>query len=388
MTTLISFLGKGRVDAKSGYRTANYKFEDGIVKTVNFFGLALTEYLQPQRLILVGTAGSMWDVFFERDGADDETLALMDAVETQTVNADMLERHAKRLQIELGIAVDCLLIPYARDTSEQIAVLRNLASQVGEGESVTIDVTHSFRHLPMLALVAARYLAHVSLVSVEELYYGALEMTTTDGQTPVLRLSGLLKMLDWVEALATYDKDGDYSVFAPLLEDDGMEPGRAKLLAKAAFFERTSNPVKAREALTSVFPSVDAHRGELGGLFKATLIKRINWFRQPARQDWEASLARASLERSDFLRAAQFMYESVATKAVYDIKGDWNSFVARDEAIKALRDGNKALNKLTALRNAMSHGLRSNDQRDDSALESREELAKQLRRLADELLKP
>jgi hypothetical protein len=39
----------------------------------------------------------------------------------------------------------------------------------------------------------------------------------------VLRLGGLLAMLDWVDALAPYDKDGDYGVFAPLLAADGMD---------------------------------------------------------------------------------------------------------------------------------------------------------------------
>jgi CRISPR-associated Csx2 family protein len=389
MTTLISFLGKGRADVKSGYRFANYKFDDGIVKRVKFFGLALTDYLQPERLILVGTAGSMWDVFFEgdREVADDETIALMDAVEHERVDADLLETHAKHLEGKLGIPVECLLIPYARTTGEQVAVLEKLADKVGKNVSVSIDVTHSFRHLPMLALVAARYLAHVSHVKVEELYYGALDMTSNE-ETPVVRLSGLLKMLDWVEALATYDKDGDYGVFSPLLQDDGMEAGRATLLAKAAFFERTSNPVKARAALSTVFPSVEAHQGELGKLFKGALSERINWYRQANRHEWEASLARASLERSDFLRASQFMYESVVTKAVADNHGDESHFAARDEAIKALRSGNEALNKLTALRNAMAHGLRSNDQRDDRALETREALAKQLRQLANNLLKP
>jgi CRISPR-associated DxTHG motif protein len=37
---------------------------------------------------------------------------------------------------------------------------------------VVIDVTHGFRHLPMLALVAARYLAHVRRVE------GAMSCTT------------------------------------------------------------------------------------------------------------------------------------------------------------------------------------------------------------------
>ena len=97
------------------------------------------------------------------------------------------------------------------------------------GENLSLDVTHGFRHLPMLALVAARYLARVVSVKVEELYYGALEMTTPDGETPVLRLGGLLAMLDWVEALAPYDKDGDSGVFAPLLPADGMDKGKAEV---------------------------------------------------------------------------------------------------------------------------------------------------------------
>lgn len=389
MTTLISFLGKGRSDARHGYRTAAYRFDEGLIKTVSFFGLALAEYLQPDRLILVGTAGSMWDVFFERSGADEETLALMEAVEGQCVDAAMLERHAARLEAELGMAVDCLLIPYARDTAEQVAVLQNLAHKMAENECVSIDVTHSFRHLPMLAIVAARYLTHVKNVKVQEIYYGALEMTPPDGPTPVLRLSGLLNMLDWVEALATYDKDGDYGVFAPLLQADGMEPNRASLLERAAFFERTSNPVKAREALSSVFPSIEQHRGGLSDLFREELIKRINWFRAAGRHDWEAALARASLARDDYLRAAMFMFESVSTRAVLDNRlGDPSDYSNRKDAYGMLKKDSSEARKLEYLRNALAHGSRPLDQREEVDLRDRKALAAALRRLADNLIKP
>ncbi|HRD94530.1 MAG TPA: TIGR02221 family CRISPR-associated protein, partial [Accumulibacter sp.] len=68
MNTLISFLGKGQPDQQTGYRTTNYRFDAGFSRAVPFFGLALTEYLKPDRLVLVGTAGSMWDVFFHREG--------------------------------------------------------------------------------------------------------------------------------------------------------------------------------------------------------------------------------------------------------------------------------------------------------------------------------
>ncbi len=387
-TTLISFLGKGRADANTGYRTATYRFDEGFVRTVPFFGLALTEFLQPDRLVLVGTPGSMWDVFFDREGTEADTLELIEAIEQSRVDNNLLAKHSSRLEGELGVPVQCVLIPFARDIAEQIEVLTLLAAQVTEGENLCLDVTHSFRHLPMLALVASRYLSHVAKVKVSELYYGALEMTPEGGETPVLRLSGLLHMLDWVEALATYDKDGDYGVFAPLLAADGMDPNRATLLEKAAFFERTSNPVKAREALSSVFPSIEQHRGGLSHLFRGELIKRINWFRQPERHQWEAALAQANLERGDFLRAALFLFESSCTQAVFDQKlGDVNDFDLRDEAFKALRSGSKAANKLNGLRNALAHGVRVRDRRDEADLRDRQALAATLRRLADDLLR-
>ena len=388
-TTLVSFLGKGRADPQTGYRTATYRFDEGFARTVPFFGLALTEYLKPDRLVLVGTSGSMWDVFFERNANEADALALIDAVEKNQVDDAMLLKHSVKLEQELGMPVQCVLIPYARDTREQIEVLTLLAARVREGENLCLDVTHGFRHLPMLALVAARYLSHVSKVTVSELYYGALEMTEPGGETPVLRLSGLLRMLDWVEALTTYDKDGDYGVFAPLLEADGMEPNRTSLLEKAAFFEQTSNPVKAREALSSVFPSIEKHQGGLSDLFKQELIKRVNWFRDPERYQWEASLARASLARSDYLRAATFMFESVSTQAVIFKKlGDPNDHDNRKEAYRQMKKGNNNAKKLEYLRNALAHGQRPLDSREADDLRDRQRLATTLRRLADDLLKP
>lgn len=186
MTTLISFLGKSRADASAGYRVANYRFAPNFARKVPFFGMALLEYAKPERLILVGTAGSMWDVFFDHQHTDDEaTLVVSDAVDRATVTPELLRTHEEILTQRLGMPVQCLLIPYARDSAEQAAVLSELAVVLQPSEEIILDVTHGFRHLPMLALVAARYLTHVRGVRVQELYYGALEMTNAEtGETP------------------------------------------------------------------------------------------------------------------------------------------------------------------------------------------------------------
>jgi len=361
MTTLVSFLGKGQADKTTGYRTARYRFDD-VVREAPYFGLALTERLRPERLILVGTAGSMWDVFFEQQGASDEDLlALIDAVAKGQVDEALLERHRARLSEKLGRPVDCLLIPYARDAGEQIAVLGQLAAAVKQKERIVLDVTHAFRHLPMLALVAARYLTHVAEVVIDGIYYGALEMTPPDGTTPVLRLDGMLRMLDWVEALATYEKDGDYGVFAPLLDRDGMPAKKAGLLELAAFFERASNPAKAREKIGSVFPAIEAHEGQLAALFKGELKKRIAWFRGDSRHAWELALADAYLARRDYVRTAIFLYEAFVSRAAAQAQRDVNDYRQREEAWQTAKQNNKPARKLEYLRNALTHGLRPDD---------------------------
>lgn len=383
MTTLISFLGK----QQRGYRTATYRFSADHSARVPFFGMALAQYLRPDRLILLGTSGSMWDVFFEQqaEDIDDALLQITDAAANNAVTEEMLVEHAHRLSAKLGHPVECQLIPYARDEAEQTAILAELADAISENERLVLDVTHAFRHLPMLALVAARYLKHVRHVEVADIYYGALEMTPPEGETPVLRLGGLLKMLDWVDALATYEKDGDYGPFGALLQADGMEAGRAVLLEKAAFFERTGNPVKARETLSSVIGSVERHAGPLGRLFRDTLVKRLSWFRAPDRNDWELALARAYLGRRDYLRAATFLYEAFVTRATLESQCDPNDFDARRQSHAEARMNNPDVKTLEYLRNSMAHGVRPLNDRHTRLLGDENKLRNELTRLAQTL---
>ena len=382
MTTLISFLGK----AKTGYSPANYVFEPGFKRTVPYFGMALLDYLKPQKLILAGTSGSMWDVFFEHQQTDDETaLALMDAVEKEAVTAPMLAIHEQRLSEKLGIPVQCLLISYARDEAEQSTILTDLAEHLAPGENIILDVTHGFRHLPMLALVAARYLARVRGVQVQEVYYGAHEMTDkATAQTPVLRLSAMLHMLDWVDALAVYEHSGNYGIFAPLLQQDGMPAQHANLLAQAAYFERSGNPVQAQKSLSGAHNHVREHPGPLGQLFKTTLTEHIGWFRQGSRADWELALADRYLARQDYLRTITYLCEAYISRATEKFGGNVNQFEDRERAFIGA-DKNQDVWLLKHLRNAMTHGVRSDNRDAKPLLQDQQKLDKKLRALRKSL---
>jgi len=379
MTTLVSFLGKGRAGGQ--YTTANYRFGDGTVITEPYFGLALCQHLLPSRLLLIGTAGSAWDVFFEREASttDDALLALIGAVESSAVSEALLTEPAARLGARLGLRVECLLIDYARTDAEQVQVLRGLAAHLRPRDRVVMDITHAFRHLPMLALVAARYLTRTQNVEVAEIYYGALEMTES-GVTPVLQLTGMLRMLDWVDALSAFEKGGDYGSFAPLLQAEGLDAALARELQVAAFMERITNSQGACEHLRTSSRAIAAHDGTISGLFVEHLQRRLAWTRANTRGEREVSLAQIWLERGDYLRAVIFLQEGLITREVFTRALPDNDLRARAEARDHLRH-NTQFQQLEQIRNALAHGERASSRWLETVLKDENKLLQFLRKL-------
>lgn len=370
MTTLISFLGKGRDDPNNGYRTARYRFGERDIRETPYFGLALAEHLGVGRLILIGTASSMWDVLVENvigdEADDDQRLALMEAVARGAADEDMLRRFKPIIERSIGRPVEPLVIGAAAEATEQQAILARLAEQLAARERVVIDVTHGYRHLGMLALAAARYLTQVRNVEVEAVYYGALEMTGRDGATPVVRLEGLLHLQAWTETLAAFESSGDFSRFAPLLAADGLEPELTNALPRAWQFLNLTN---VRDAATALRPLCERLRNPLDGvseLFRDRLRRALRWVEGKDLAEQQRRLALQSLRRGDFLRASLFGLEAFLSRATLDTRGDPLRHEDKDRAEAAfrqeLKDGEHPDWKRAAywllrnVRNACAHG--------------------------------
>jgi CRISPR-associated Csx2 family protein len=382
--TLISFLGRVP-KGENGYRTTRYTFDGEADEPTAFIGWSLRWRLNLDRLVILGTAGSMWDHLFEKDialgrEAEDERLALQDATETKTVTEALLEPLAPLLAKQLGCEVRLALIPYCRDEAEQLELLRIMATEVNPGEQVHLDVSHGFRHLPMLALLSALHLREVKNADIAGIWYGTYDPDT--GEAPVYNLAGLLRIADWLGALHTFDKDGDYGAFANLLGPAGAQ------LAKAAFFERTSNPVKAREALTTWinrddrYPSCDP----AAQLFRDQLEERVRWFRLSNRPAWEKNLAWEYLERGDYVRAVIYGLEAVISQEAIQRAQDAGDFDCRDKLREELKDTREGFKTLGRLRNAFAHGVRPFDKDIERAISDQANLRNTLKSLFTQLL--
>jgi CRISPR-associated Csx2 family protein len=392
--TLIGFLGKAQ--KKDGqYREACYNFE-GRKETSRFFTGALNKVISPERLIILGTSGSMWDVLCENIGGDghDQWAKLSEAVESDQVTQDQLDQF--NIHFSHVLNVDCRLkiIPYGDNLAEQIEILQIMAADVRQGDKVSLDLTHGLRHLPMLGLLSAMYLQTAREVAIEGLYYGALDRTK-DGITPVMRLDGLLTLAEWINALQGFDKTGDIAPFSGLLQAQGMEQKTAEHLEEAAFLESILDIPKARSPLRKFADQTKAGLPGIGALFADSLQKRIAWHKGSDLYSRQRSNAFFYLEQSDYLRAAALGYESFITLHVKQDKTvpalDQEDYDDRERVKKNIENNKdpaywKDYKLLRNLRNSLVHANRDNTKETQRALSSKQHLSAELRRLFDVLL--
>ncbi len=375
---LVTFLGRasrppeappapGKAAGRAGYRTARYELDGDVMEETSFLGLALARRLEPDKLVVLGTAGSMWDYLIEAtaqpDELEQERLELMEAAERLEVTQDLLGPLEPLLQQHTGCECRLAIIPNGRTLDEQLAILSTMADAVEPGDRLSLDLTHGFRHLPMLGFLSALYLRQLKGVAVQGLYYGALDMSDRNsGITPVLRLDGLLSVADWVGAMASFSKDGDYGVFASLLVRAGISEKAVQALRMASYFERIHDLGRAKKPAAEFADALE--RSSLSGtavLFKQPLLDRLRRLTNGYLEVRQRSMALFHLQQGDFLRAAILGFEAFISQLVKLEKGSITKWHDREKAKNAFEKRKPgrlptAYLALRELRNTLAHG--------------------------------
>ena len=398
MKTFVTFLGRGRENPKTGYREATYKFPDGSTKTTAFFGLALAEYIKPDRIVILGTKSSQWGVLVENlaaEGeAEDTRLEIFEAEAIGEIEQEHLDKVTNLISGAIGCEVVPRLIPFGVDESEQYKILDVIATNVPEGV-VNFDLTHGFRHFGMIGFLSAFMLARVRGVEVKhrrlevkDLWYGALEMTK-DNITPVLRLDGLDRVRQWLDALNRFDATGDYRVFGSLLVKDGVSTDMAKHLETAAFHERTLNLSAAADEIHKFRPILESNLTGASGLFQQRLADRLMWVDLDMLSKQQAELAYQYLERRDYVRAAVFAWESLITKACEEqgLNPSIRTHREHQNVLTAVgADKQQALRDLNQIRRALAHANPPNAERVQKILMNEQTLRETLQQAFERLL--
>ncbi len=111
-------------------------------------------------------------------------------------------------------------VPSGRDEQELWTLFEKMVDAVLEAEErdIALDITHGFRSLPLMAMLAAVYARSAFAVQIEAVLYGALD-AAHDGQTPMFDLSPMLTLLAWATAADRFNRTGDARYLASLLRE-------------------------------------------------------------------------------------------------------------------------------------------------------------------------
>lgn len=159
-------------------------------------------------------------------------------------------------QMDLPFPVVPVNISEGGDEEAIWSVFRSIYDQIQEGDRLYIDITHSFRYLPMLLLVLTNYARELKGAEVVSITYGNWEAKAKI--KPIVDLGALIELQDWTMAAGEFLRNGRASGLAELTKE------RVTPILKAT--KGKSEPAKALRdlvnKLTTVSQSLTTIRGK------------------------------------------------------------------------------------------------------------------------------
>src|SRR5574344_313241 len=233
---LISFLGTGRlVDSKaeitlSKRRYDNTKYRiDGRDYEKPFVAAVLKEHYSIDKTILIGTPHSMWEEVYSsylNELADENKFI-------ESAEYCDLSNHKSQLSIPyqgdvenaLGNGSKVVLIHYGiseEEIQQNINIILGVELYIHNQDELIIDVTNSFRSLPILIMNLLFYLKSISKknISIIHIHYGMREAIKELGYAPIVDLNATMDVNEWITGAYSFKEFGNAYKIADLIESE------------------------------------------------------------------------------------------------------------------------------------------------------------------------
>ena len=155
---------------------------------------------------------------------------------------ERLEETKKRLK--LNIKVKGCEIPEGRNEEEIWEIFEKINNNIDKEDILIFDITHSFRYLPMLTLVALNYVKFLKNVKINQIVYGAMEALGPPNEVkglplerkviPIFNLTRFASLFNWTVAVERFLQTGNAEMISkqgiddlrPLLKETKGEVGK------------------------------------------------------------------------------------------------------------------------------------------------------------------
>ncbi|MCF6246488.1 MAG: TIGR02221 family CRISPR-associated protein [Desulfobacula sp.] len=222
----ISFLGT------NDYLECSYKFQNKLIKNVRFvqeatIKLHCNNWSSNDKVLIFTTKNAYQNNWKDNGHKDRKTGEYLDRIGLE-----------KRLSdLKLNCSIKQINIPDGKNEAEIWEIFSIVFDEIEQDTEIIFDITHAFRSIPMLAIVILNYAKVIKDVSLDGLYYGAMEAL---GNFPDVKKIPLEKRIIPIIDLTSFDHLMEWSVGI----DQFLKSGNASLVSKLA--EKSARTILSR----------------------------------------------------------------------------------------------------------------------------------------------
>ncbi|SDC25933.1 MULTISPECIES: TIGR02221 family CRISPR-associated protein [unclassified Candidatus Frackibacter] len=251
---LMSPLGAGYFDESNNnplrqYRTAKYKFDgDENEYETSFVAAALAKYLEVDKIVIVGTQGSMWEevyrYYFKASHSKQEIdldyyCELVEKIEVSNSQVSMIDEsdlnkvtsvideYLVSINSDAQGGSSCHLIHYGLSEEElwnNFDIFMQLIDELEDGDEIYLDITHAFRSIPLFMYLMMDFIQTLGRkrIKLAGIYYGMLEVKKELGYTQVVDLKPLFDISKLIRGVYDFTNYGNGYLISDLINSRQM----------------------------------------------------------------------------------------------------------------------------------------------------------------------
>jgi len=188
------------------YEKCRYTTSDFISNETKFAQQATLEYIKAKRWESTSKAFIVLTDKAREDNWDREER--FNISEKKNVKYSGLKQVLQKM--ELPFTPEEVSIPDGKNETEMWEIFSIIFNKLENNDELYIDLTHSFRYLPMLLLVLSNYAKFLKNIKVKRITYGNYEARNRDtNEAPLIDLLPISALQDWTFAAADYLENGN-----------------------------------------------------------------------------------------------------------------------------------------------------------------------------------
>jgi len=382
---LISFLGVGSFEDKEKriYRTAEYHLGKEPLEKCSFIAAALSDYYKVDEIIILGTVHSMWEEVYrwfgeKKDSISEEIyMEISDACKNADYKSDLSIRHKTEIEEALGKNSHVIPIKYGiteDEIQENINIILKLEDYLRKGDELIVDITHSFRSLPLFIMNLLIYLQNVSRLNVKisHIHYGMLDVYNELKFVPIVDLISVLKINEWISGAYAFENFGNAYKISELVKSENRQV--AEILNRFSDLMNL-NYLSGIQNQNRFLSSIKNEKYEtlMPQLIITPIIENfIKKFRFSEKQQYrfQFNVAQWQLEHKNYAASYISLTESIITYICEKNDMDWDKKDNRDKAKYELGRNESAqsnlkfdlklvdtYNKIKDVRNCIAHTI-------------------------------